>query len=441
MFAVTAALSAVTAHGTEVHAPTGADILNFALNLECLEAEFYSYAAFGTGLTAEQRGGGPEPIGGKKASLESYGAIAKEIAEDEIAHVELLRAALGDAAVPCPLINIGDAFEAAANAAAGTTLSPTFDPYENDVFFLHGAFIFEDVGVTAYKGAVSPLADLVDGDTLSVAAGILAVEAYHAGIIRNSLYYLDQEGVTTPYGPIRDVVQLISDLRDSVDGPDDLDQGLYAEDGKHTSLVPTDADALVYERDISQVLAIVYLGSADTPGGFFPEGINGVFGPKHAAETETDKGGQTGGDAPNTSAPGSGDSAGIPVNGKCNNTHRQCIEGTTCIKRTKNLSLCKPIETGSGNGSKAGGEEGSKNGGGSKQGGGAKAGDKEGSKAGDKEGSKAGDKEGSKNVAGSKQGGGAKAGNKEGSKNVAGSKQGGGAKAGDKEGSKNGAGS
>lgn len=89
--------------------------------------------------------------------------IAKEIADDEIAHVELLRAALGDAAVPCPLIDIGPAFAAAGNAATGVMLDPAFDPYANDAFFLHGAFIFEDVGVTAYGGAVEPLFSLSDG--------------------------------------------------------------------------------------------------------------------------------------------------------------------------------------------------------------------------------------------------------------------------------------
>ena len=89
-------------------------------------------------------------------------ALAEEIADDEIAHVDFLRGALGDAAVPCPAIDIGSAFAGAANAAAGAELSPKFDPYANDVFFLHGAFIFEDVGVTAYRGAVAPLADLVD---------------------------------------------------------------------------------------------------------------------------------------------------------------------------------------------------------------------------------------------------------------------------------------
>jgi hypothetical protein len=217
---------------------------------------------------------------------------AEEIAFDEIAHVGFFRAALGDAAVPCPKIDIGPAFAAAANAAAGMKLSPEFDPYANDVFFLHAAFIFEDVGVTAFHGAVAPLVDLVDPATLSAAAAVLGVEAYHAGAIRTllrelSLYgYLASEGsygdkmgggMQTPYGPIEDVVQLISDLRDSVDGPDDLDQGIVDSAG-NTNIVPTDSNGLVYSRTVAQVLPIVYLGPS--PGGFLPEGVNGFFGPK-----------------------------------------------------------------------------------------------------------------------------------------------------------------
>jgi hypothetical protein len=113
------------------------------------------------------------------------------------------------------------------------------------------------------------------------------VEAYHAGIIRDQLYRLQIEGATTPDGTsIAQAVELISSLRDAVDGPDDLDQGILEVNAKgkvmyngDTTLVPTDGNALTFLRTIDQVLAIVYLGRADVPGGFLPEGVTGFFGP------------------------------------------------------------------------------------------------------------------------------------------------------------------
>ena len=48
---------------------TDADILNFALNLEYLEAEFYNCAVTGSGLPTTLRGGGPASIGCQKANI------------------------------------------------------------------------------------------------------------------------------------------------------------------------------------------------------------------------------------------------------------------------------------------------------------------------------------------------------------------------------------
>ena len=151
-------------------AVTDADILNFALNLECLEAQFYSCAVYGQPLSAELTGNGPAPIGCQAANFTNDDVynIAMGVANDEIAHVNYLRTALGNYSVQCPLVNIGSAFSDAANAVLNTTLSPPFSPYVNDLFFLHGALIFEDAGVTAYKGA---LASFQSKDIMTAAAG------------------------------------------------------------------------------------------------------------------------------------------------------------------------------------------------------------------------------------------------------------------------------
>ena len=59
-------------------------------NLECLEATFYSYAAYGSGLNSSLRGDGPTAIGGKRAMLSSpVQNYANEVARDEINHVSI----------------------------------------------------------------------------------------------------------------------------------------------------------------------------------------------------------------------------------------------------------------------------------------------------------------------------------------------------------------
>jgi hypothetical protein len=201
---------------------------------------------------------------------------AREIASDEIAHVAFLRSVLGSSAVAQPAIDIGGtdpngAFSAAARAAGLVGPGVAFNPYASDENFLLGAYIFEDVGVTAYKGA-SPL--ISNSTYLEAAAGILAAEAYHAGLVRTVLY---SKGVATP--ALRAGADAISNARDSLDGSTDLDQGISPTGAGATlasNIVPTDANGIAYSRSAAQVLNIVYLNNtASTSGGFFPAGLNG----------------------------------------------------------------------------------------------------------------------------------------------------------------------
>jgi hypothetical protein len=253
-----------------------ADILNFALNLEYLEAQFYSFAATGAGLAANLlTGTGTQGAvtGGRQVTFtdQVVRLYANEIAADEIAHVAFLRSALGSAAVAQPAINISSdpagPFSQAAVAAGLITQGQSFDPYASDENFLLGAYIFEDVGVTAYKGA-SPL--LQSPTFLSAAAGILGAEAYHAGLIRTVLY---GKGIATP--ALVDATEAISNARDSLDNPADVDQGVRAMNGA-SNIVPTDANGLAFSRSAGDVLNIVYLNpGAVAQGGFFPNGVNG----------------------------------------------------------------------------------------------------------------------------------------------------------------------
>ena len=118
-------------------------ILNFALLLEHLEAEFYKEAVALGGFGGE------------------VGRFARVVRDHEITHVRFLRGALGDAARPKPTFDFGDT----------TTDQATFQAT---------AQALEDTGVAAYNGQGTRLRR----QTLGAAASIVSVEARHAAWIR-----------------------------------------------------------------------------------------------------------------------------------------------------------------------------------------------------------------------------------------------------------------
>jgi hypothetical protein len=232
-----------------------------------LEAEYYSYGTTGGGLDAADTGNTSAVITGDvfptnaKVSFSSYGAIASEIANDELLHVRFLRAALGGSAVKRPPIDLVNSFNAAAKAAG---IGSSFNPFASEIDFILGAFIFEDVGVTAYHGGAGYLTSNLT--YLSAAAGILGTEAYHAGAIRDII-------LAAP-AAVAQTANQISALRASADGSPNGGNEVPPGSASAPVLVPADANSITFARTPAEVLSIVYLGTKPY-GGFFPSGLAG----------------------------------------------------------------------------------------------------------------------------------------------------------------------
>ncbi len=242
---------------------TDIEVFNFALNLEYLEAEFYLRAVTGQGIPSQYTGGVPASTvtGGSLVPWQNSAIAyaAQAIANDELAHVIFERAVLGSAAVPEPTIDLVQSFTTLAIAAGLISPGQTFNPFANETDFLLGAYIFEDVGVTAYGGAAA----LLSTDVLPYAASILAVEAYHAGMIRSRLGEIGGGNATNA----------ISALRQQLGGVQD--NGVNY-NGNPNNFANVDSQAQTLRRNTSQVLSIVY-GGGTTGGLFFPNGMNGAI--------------------------------------------------------------------------------------------------------------------------------------------------------------------
>ncbi|WP_026899337.1 ferritin-like domain-containing protein [Daejeonella oryzae] len=136
-------------------------VLQFALTLEYLEAEFYTRAVGTSGLI---------PAGA------ATGAITT-IRDHENQHVAFLKTtiqSLGKTPVSKPTFDF--------SAGNGSMAGPFADVFRNYDTFLAVAQTFEDTGVRAYKGQAPAL--LGTGGVLTAALNIHSVEARHASHIR-----------------------------------------------------------------------------------------------------------------------------------------------------------------------------------------------------------------------------------------------------------------
>lgn len=127
------------------------DVLNFALTLEHLEAEFYKMGVAAANLI---------PAADR--------TIFTTIRDHEVAHVEFLMGALGSRAVAKPTFDF--------------TAGGMFNPFGDYTTFRLLAQAFEDTGVRAYKGQAP---NLIENDQiLQAALTIHSVEARHAAEVR-----------------------------------------------------------------------------------------------------------------------------------------------------------------------------------------------------------------------------------------------------------------
>ena len=260
------AMSLAGASPAKAATATEVEVLQFALNLEYLEAEFYTYSVSGVGIehygfriNGNANGSNPTAggttTGGKQVDFPNVTTtkeVAAQIANDERQHVTLLREALGDAyTIARPNINLN---------ALGLMTGNIND-------FARQARIFEDIGVTAYAGGAGLLSTPA---VITTAARILAVEAQHVAAVRYQIAYY---GVTTS----------------SLDAADILPPPSGAT--YHILSINT-PNGLVATRTPGEVLYLAFDGPNRSSGAFFPTGVNGAItesasGPATAANLKT----------------------------------------------------------------------------------------------------------------------------------------------------------
>ncbi|THG16723.1 hypothetical protein TEA_008605 [Camellia sinensis var. sinensis] len=299
------------------------DLLEFPLNLEYLEAEFFLWGSLGYGLDSIAPNltmGGPPPVGTTKARLDPFTKdVILQFAFQEVGHLSdegdglvavvvamvVLVVGCGGRVVvrggraaeevvgwaikntvrgfPRPLLNLSaEAFGNVMNSAFGRALKPAFDPYANELNFLLASYVIPYVGLTGYVGANPKLQSPI---SKRLVAGLLAVESGQDAVIRGLLYERAREKVK-PYGiTVAAFTDRISELRNKLGSAGVKDEGLIvptfqgAEGKLRGNVLAGDQNSVGYDRTPEEILRIIYSsGDEHVPGGFYPKGADGVSG-------------------------------------------------------------------------------------------------------------------------------------------------------------------
>ncbi|XP_050372512.1 desiccation-related protein PCC13-62 [Argentina anserina] len=264
------------------------DLLEFPLNLEYLEAEFFLYGSLGFGLDTVAPNltmGGPKPIGVKKAKLDPFTRdVIEQFAWQEVGHLRAIKRTVRG--FPRPQLDLSaKSFAKVFNLAFGRVLKPPFDPYANSLNYLLASYLIPYVGLTGYVGA-NP--KLQGATSKRLVAGLLGVESGQDAVIRALLY---QQALVKvhPYGiTVAEFTNRLSDLRNKLGQKGLKDEGLLipryigAEGRISGNVLAGDSYSISYDRTPEEILRIVY-GSGDehVPGGFYPKGADGHIAKSH----------------------------------------------------------------------------------------------------------------------------------------------------------------
>lgn len=243
-------------------APAIADVLNFALNLEYLEANLYAIVTTGGAISASLQGSGAGAITGSPGKLTlnaTTTALMQALANDEINHINDLRSAitsLGGTPISQPAINY------AAKGAITTQAQ-----------LLATTRQFTALGNSAYAGAAQFLVS--NPSVLTVAAQILGAEGQHLGAVN---YQCITQNVTQAFATSS---AAYLDQQDQPPTPTQYFTVFVTGNPSNNPLLGF-SPARTPQQDLGVVYGVSTAATLTpqmgvTSGGFFPAGANGIF--------------------------------------------------------------------------------------------------------------------------------------------------------------------